>query len=531
MIYAIFALLLGSLVFRFLEETREFQQFGYYMGQYLKHSRGIDLHGDHLFFYISSLLLLCDHVAALSVSLAFAVLTLLFQTLIFRGLKPKHPLAFTMRIRRLFFTLLLLAVGTGVVLALYTVDTFGFFFAGVAFTVFFLFAPLIIVIANILNRPMELAINRRYYDDAIRCVGDAPFVRIAAITGSYGKTSVKNILGELLKKDFNTLIPPSSYNTKLGLTKVIRSELIPTTEIFVAEMGAKKKGEIKETVEMIPPDISLITTISGQHLETFGSIENIISEKSQVYRGLKAGGIAVVNYDDEKTRDLPIPREVRKIYISTSAVPPSPCCYVEEIKVDADGCSFVLIDGRNPDRTEKIPLRTELLGQHNVFNILAAATMAIALGAKTDHIVSAVRRLKPVKNRLSTRVERGVTILEDAFNSNPVGAKAALDVLALMNTSKRVIITPGMIELGKDEKAIHMNFGRQIAQVCDEVILVTRKQTENIYAGLKDSGYDMSKVTIVAGMREALDMIKRICKAGDTVLIENDLPDVFEEVL
>ncbi|MDO4754026.1 MAG: UDP-N-acetylmuramoyl-tripeptide--D-alanyl-D-alanine ligase [Bacillota bacterium] len=534
---AIIILLICGLILRYIEETREFQQLGYYMGQYARHSKITSLHGDHVFFY-GSLIAACfaSDVSfvisdiGLYVSLAFAAVHLLFQILIYRGLKPKHPLAYTMRIKRLLatVTVLILLASFGILYG--TVGYFGLLFIWIFMGFAFLFAPLMLLLANIVNRPMERAINNRYYREAKQCVENAPFLKIAAITGSFGKTSIKNILGDMLKYDFNTVVPPSSFNTKLGLTKVIRAELIPTTQVFIAEMGAKKIGEISETTQMLTPDVSLITTVVGQHLETFGSIENIIREKSEVYRALKPGSTAIINYDDRKMMQVAVPEGVHKLYISTKATPYAPSMYVEEVHVGGSGSRFVIVDNRDAEHVVRIPVKTSLLGEHNIFNILASAAMALTLGAKVTSIVTAAENLVPVKNRLSTRVERGITILEDAFNSNPVGAKAALDVLSLMDTDKRVIITPGMIELGDDEKEIHMEFGKQIAQVCDEVVLVTKKRTIHIYEGLKNSGYDMSKVTIVSGMRDALKMIHRICKAGDTVLIENDLPDVFEEV-
>lgn len=565
-ISGIFFFLTITVVLRILEETREFQQFGYYMLQYLKRRKTLGLHADHLFFITAASLLWVQGLSPLA-ALIPAAIGCLFQIMIYKGFQPKHPLVFTPRVVRLLFTNAVLFIGS--ITALWC-TTLSHPFVVIPFVFMFLLAPVIVVLTNLINRPLELMINAGYYAQAKKRVQDAPFLRIAAITGSFGKTSVKNILGDMLKRDFNTLVPPSSFNTKLGLTKVIRADLLPTTEVFIAEMGAKKKGEIKETVDMLTPDISVITTVVGQHLETFGSVEKIVAEKSWVYRGLRKGGTAIINADDPLLAELPMRDDVRCVRISAKGNPNcAPSVYVEDIAVDANGSSFTLVDARavsedkaterpassatpedsdgqdtvptgDADRisTERIhpqPIRTRmrtgLLGAHNIFNILVAATVALELGANISHIVSATETLQPVKNRLSQRMENGITILEDAFNSNPIGAKAALDVLAMIPSNKRVIITPGMIELGKNEKAVHEQFGKQIAAVCDEVVLVTKKQTENIYRGLEKAGFDMKRVIIVKGMREALKNIHKICKAGDTVLIENDLPDAYEEVV
>ncbi len=518
-------LLCGSLVMRFIEQLRAFQQLGYYAGQYARRN---SYYPDHVFTYIAAILL-CIPELHPGFSLFFAALDLSFQILIAKGLKPKHPLVYTKRILRLIITIAMLtAAALTATCALLPVK-----FSAVAVAVIHAAAPLMIIAANFINRPIELSINKFYYRQAEECVKAAPFLKIAAITGSFGKTSIKNILGDMLKRDFNILVPPSSYNTKLGLTRLIREELLPTTQVMIAEMGAKKTGEILETVQMLPPDVALISTIAGQHLETFGSLDNIINEKAKVFEHLKKNGSAIINFDDPNIVKIQQRVDINKIYYSTKQITNKdiPSVYAEKIRVHSGGSDFTLVDARSGSQIRKIELHTGLLGEHNISNIVAAAAMALELGATLQSIARATAELVPVKNRLSTRIENGVTILEDAFNSNPAGARAALNVLSIMPANRRIIITPGMIELGSAEKEVHSEFGRQIAAVCDEVVLVTKKRTADIYSGIQSAGYDMANVRIVGGMREALGLIKTICNEGDVVLIENDLPDAYEEVV
>lgn len=537
--------LLITLQSKTLEDAHIFQQMGYYTKQYLKHVPVFNIFGDHLFFYLSIATGVIGAFGLFGIhgllgwriaSLVLAAIAYLVQALISKGIKPKKPLVFTPRMRRLLFTEMLivvlpLLVGLPLLRAhWFSLERMYFYYLFYVFGVF-LFSQYLLVAANTINRPIELMINEHYYRDAKKVLSEAPFLKVAAITGSFGKTSIKNIVGSMLSSEFNTLISPASYNTKLGLTKTIRGELVPTTEIFVAEMGAKTLGEIQEIVEMVTPDVSLISTIVGQHLETFGSIENIAVEKSKVYHFLKQGGTAIVNIDDERVAALPLRSDVKKLTVS---VKQEADVYITDAVVSAEGPRFTLVDARKgAAKTSagaiRIPMHTPLLGSHNLLNIALSAAMALELGASHEAVKKAVERLRPVKNRLSTRVEKGFTVLEDAFNSNPIGAKAALDVLQLMPANKRIVITPGMIELGEEEPKIHNNFGRQIAAVADHVILVTKKQTEHIYQGLKEAGFDMNRVEVLNGMRAALARMAELAAEGDVVLIENDLPDAFEE--
>lgn len=523
MTYIVLAVLCASLAVRFAEQIRIFQQLGYYVEQYVRRN---SFYADHVFFYIAAALLYIPQLHPWP-ALFFALLHLMFQVLIAKGLKPKHPLVYTKRVMRLIFTLSVLIAAALITAQIFAPVALGGILAAIQAC-----APLLIIIANFINKPVELSINQNYYKDAEKCVKNAPFLKIAAITGSFGKTSIKNILGDMLKREFNILVPPSSYNTKLGLTRLIREKLLPTTQVMIAEMGAKKTGEILETVQMLPPDAALISTIFGQHLETFGSIENIVNEKAKVFEHLKKNGTAIINMDDANIVKIQQRIDVNKIYYSVRPITERvPAVYVENIRVHSGGSDFVLVDARSDKQIRRIEMHTGLLGEHNISNIVAAAAMALHLGASLKSIARATSELTPVKNRLSTRVEGGVTILEDAFNSNPIGAKAALNVLSLMPANKRIIITPGMIELGSAEKAVHTEFGRQIAAVCDEVVLVTKKRTADIYDGIQSAGYNMDNVRIVSGMREALALIKNAFNEGDVVLIENDLPDAYEEVV
>lgn len=521
-----------ALAQKFEEELHVFQQVGYYQSQLLIQRSKARFFADHIIFYLPLVIIAfmgsgiigCKN--ALIPALIFIV-HIIMQGWIIRANSHKTPLNKTPRVQRLLTTStvlpLALTVIIGYVYVILLGQNFGhmvYVFASIT-AICFLFSDAVVILANYINKPFEEAINQKYIDEAKEFLRQAPFLKIIAITGSYGKTSTKNILGDMLKAQFNTLISPASYNTKLGLTRNIRASLIPITEIFVAEMGSKKFGEIGQIAEFVRPDMSVITSVGPQHMATFGSVENIKKEKGEVFNKLKKGGTAFVNLDDEYIHSIPVPAGIKTV---TYSVKKKADYYLEDIYLDSTGYSFTLVA-----RGKKQPMHSQLLGRHNLTNILAAAAIAAEMGVSLESIQFTTKNLRPVKNRLSTRTESGVLILEDAFNSNPVGAVAALDVLKQIEGGTKIIMTPGMIELGDLEEETHLEFGRAIAKTADIAILVGKKQTKNIRRGIEKEGFDPSKLHIVPNMKSAFRLKDEIAKPGDVVLIENDLPDLFEE--
>lgn len=511
---------LFSIGINLISDIHLFQQFGYYTGPTITHKNKNRFFADHIIFYISIVLIACAKINVVSY-LILPIIHIYFQILIVKSGNKKTPLVYTNRVKRLIFTsFLILSAGT-IVIYLFSDITI----MAVYLLLVFVFSDFLIFLANLINQPYELLVNNYYYSQAKKALGQAPFLKSIGITGSYGKTSTKSILGEILKTQLNTVVPISSYNTKLGLTRTIRAEIVPTTEVFIAEMGAKKLGEIKEIAEFIRPDIAVITSIGEQHLETFKNLDNIIKEKSEIFKNLKEGGLAIINKDFKEISTLSLRPDIKKI---TYSVDTEADFYADNIRFIQGGYSFEFIDNRDWKNPLKYPVHSKLLGRHNISNIMASAVIAIEMGISPKNIIQSIAQIEPVKNRLSLRKENGTTILEDAFSSNPIGAKAALDVLSEMSANKRIIITPGMIELAEKEKEVHHNFGCQISKICDEVILVGKNQTRNILKGLQDSGYSMKKVHNVPSMAEAFLLKDKIAEIGDVVLIENDLPEALE---
>ena len=382
--------------------------------------------------------------------------------------------------------------------------------------------PCLTALAGFLVLPAEKAINRMYMHDAVRRMDEIPGLIRVGITGSYGKTSVKNILNTILSQKYNVLSTPASFNTPMGLTRVIRERLEPAHQVFLAEMGARHRNDIRELTDFIRPSIGILTSVGPQHLDTFRSLENITETKYDLIRSLPDNGYAVF-FDDEgicaelydKTQNVP------KIIVGRAGTG----IWAEDLSVSADGSSFTLCFGNE----KKLPCRTRLLGAHNIGNILLSCAVAQHLGLSDSQIQRGISMLVPVEHRLQLIPSRGgITVIDDAYNSNPRGARAALDVLAMF-PGRRIIVTPGMVELGAGEDDYNREFGRQISGSADLCVLIGEKHTLPIREGLNETGFPPDHIQVFPDLTSAVAWLQDIMHAGDDVLYENDLPDHYSE--
>ena len=245
------------------------------------------------------------------------------------------------------------------------------------------------------------------------------------ITGSYGKTSTKFILAAILGEKYSVLPTPSSFNTPMGLTKVIRTQLEPHHQVFIAEMGARHVGDIKELCDLVRPEYGVLTSVGEQHLETMGNIETIASTKFELIEGLKPGGAAFFGADDGGWCDKLFARargEKHRAGLGSGYL----SMYAEDITVGPSGSRFTLSDGEGG----RVTCETKLLGKHNIQNIVLSCAVAKRLGMTMEEIARGVLRAQPVEHRLQLiKGANGVIVIDDAFNANPSGAAAAFEVL------------------------------------------------------------------------------------------------------
>ena len=458
--------------------------------------------------------------------LAAAVWTVSYLILFLNHERPqeKKKLVFTQRAIRLFVVMIFLLAGLCALSFqnLIAANNFVSLFQ-MGFLVLFNIASFIIaMMANFLVTPLERGINRWYYNDAKKRIKVMPRLRTIGITGSFGKTSTKTILQAMLTQQFHVLMTPESYNTPMGVTKVIRSSLRPVHEIFIAEMGAKQQGDIKTLCNLISPSFGILTAIGEQHLESFKNLENIKHTKFELVEALPPDGIAFLNMDNEHIRALAPRSTVRTIFFGIDS---ADLHYsAKNIRMNSMGCSF---DFCTPGGKVH-EFHTSLLGKHTIYNILAAAALACELGVELKLLESAVRSLAPIPHRLELKTtSQNITIIDDAFNSNPVGAQSALEVLNAIEGKKKILITPGMVELGKREYELNKELGGRAAALCDYVILVGRQQSLPLQDGLRSVNFD--RYYIAQNLQDANQHLRTIVEAGDVVLYENDLPDTYNE--
>lgn len=455
------------------------------------------------------------------------------RTFHYQPTSEKTPLVMTDRATRLFnvhrmLNRLLLALTLLVSIAVYGVSSF---LSSVVFAILCLligfYQYVILIYANRMNAPKERKINQGFYDAAqekVRVLKEKG-LQVVGITGSFGKTSTKFITSTVLEEAFVVQNTPSSYNTPMGLSKVINDELDEKNEIFLAELGAKVPGEITEVAELVQPSIGIITAIGPTHMHLFKTIENIQKTKYELIEALGEEGVAIFNYDNEYVKPLADKTTKRTVRYGMEDIEKLDV-YAKDVVVHERGSAFTL----GFKEKGEVKAETKLLGKHNISNLLAAAGVGYVLGMEPEAIARGIAKVEPVEHRLNiVDGGTGIVVIDDAFNSNPVGARAALDVLGQFEKGKKIIVTPGMVELGDMEEEENYKFGKEIAKVCDVAVLVGPKRTAPIQKGLRDAGFQQDKMIVAKNLDEATASLGKVAVVGDVVLFENDLPDTYDE--
>ncbi len=395
--------------------------------------------------------------------------------------------------------------------------------------VVFHLAPLALPLANALNYPIEAGFRRMFRERARRRLRRAG-PTVIGITGSYGKTSTKEYLAHILRGRYRVLATPKSYNTLMGVCIVINEELEldEPVDYFIVEMGAYVEGEIREICELTRPQISMVTAVGPQHLERFGSLENTAKAKYEIIEALPPDGVGVFNWDDAYVRAM-YERGYPEVRIAVTWQNAEHATQLRFIATDVqetlDGIEFTLVDTL---LTEEKRFTSRLIGRHNVTNILMAVAVARHLGMSLNEIALRVATLEPAEHRLQRKtLPGGITVIDDAYSANPVGAKTALDVLALHRDGRRVLITPGIVELGPLQEQENARLGHYAAQVCTDIVLVGIEQTQPIQRGIHEAGFDGERLHVFNTRDEAIAWFRSALQEGDTVLFLNDLPDTY----
>lgn len=455
---------------------------------------------------------------------AFAVVSLFLFFTREKG-KAKKKLVYTPRVKRLLTAATILFIFIFAVLCQIQASFLAFLFT-LALLQALVF--LLVLGGNLLMLPVEKGISYYYYRDARRKLQGMPRLKVIGITGSYGKTSTKHIVQKILAQQYNVLMTPASFNTTMGVVRTIREQLSPLHDYFIVEMGAKKPGDIAEICRLVRPTVGMLTSVGPQHLETFKTIERVQETKFELIRALPSDGIAVLNRDEPLINDGMKRFEnstLRYVTYGLGQGEKLPHISARDIRYSEEGTEFTVVreDG------QEYPFKTKLLGKHNLYNLLAGIALAFALGMDYKSIYAGVRDIVPIEHRLQIKRKEDYVIIDDAYNANPVGTQMALEVLGLISGNKKILVTPGMIELGSREYELNREFARQAAQVCDYIILVGGKRTKPLQDGLAEAQYPPEKYTVVKDVFAAFEHLEKIRRKGDIILLENDLTDDYDE--
>lgn len=411
------------------------------------------------------------------------------------------PLAWTARLRRVA-AVAALVVAAAAAVSLLVSHPLPVVLGGLAL-------PAAVDLALVLLGPLERRLSQPWVDRARRRLAEVG-PRVVAITGSYGKTSTKGLVAHLLAGTARVVATPASFNNRLGLARSINEHLSSGTEVFVAELGTYGPGEIAEMCSWVTPEVGVITAIGPVHLERMKSEERIAAAKREI---LQQARVAVLNVDHPLLRRIADAEEAHRRVVRCSVTDPA-----ADVLVDKAG--VVLVQGVEVARLD--PDATV-----HPSNLACALGAVLALGFEPSAVAPRLRDLPVPPHRQAVgRSERGFAIIDDTYNSNPAGAEAALELLASLAApeGKRVVVTPGMVELGERQAEENQAFAAAAARVATHLLVVGRTNRRALLAGARVGG---AVVIVVPSREAAVAWARESLGPGDAVLYENDLPDHY----
>ena len=493
-----------------------FQQNRYELFRYFKWFSIDDYIKRHRFDIILVFISILSLVFSIDIIVVYilSVIKILYDGYIEYRSNYIKPLVYTNRVKRQIFTIILLDL-IFVYLLFYLIDHYYY----ISFIILLFISEFIIVIMALINYPIELYFKSLFINKAKYKIRSLDNLINIGITGSYGKTTTKNIIYEILSSKYHTLKTPASYNTPLGISKTILELLSPLHQVFICEMGSDHLGEIDYLTKFIGPKISVVVTIGPQHLNTFFSIDNIIKEKMTMIENLPKGGLGIINIDNDYIYNYSINN--KDIDIITVGIDRSADLRAINIQYNTKGSEF---DVKYSDNIYHF--KTKLLGKYNIINILVSIAIGLYLKVDINNIIRSISECPYIKNRLELKEINGFTFIDNSFNSNYEGFKMSIDILCNFSNT-RFIITPGLIDLGFKQKEYNYQLGQYMVGKVDICILIGDKQISDMYQGLIDNGFNKDNIIIFDHVLKAFDYIYRVAKIDDIILLENDLPDAF----
>ncbi len=505
-----------SAIFSLVKQLQMLQQNSYFPSRYFKWLKNNAPIKQTLLYLLSSILLFLDTKYWL---MLFSVIVLVFSVCeaVSTHRKSIKKLVFTARIKRLFAAAFVVLAVLIFVYAINFENLLGKISLIVCLALSIV-TPLLTLLVWLITAPIEKCFSKWYINDAKKILKNHKGLKVIGITGSYGKTSVKFILSRILSEKYNVVCTPQSFNTPMGVVRTIRGDIKPSTEIFVCEMGAKNIGDIKEICDIVNPSLGIITSVGPQHLETFKSVDNVFKTKFELADAVaKKDGKVYVNLNSSFLAE----RITENCYLTYGTGDAN--YKISDISSDRNGSNFTLCIN-----DKKIELTTRLLGMHSIINIAGAVAIAYDLGVSDKDIKFAVASLKPYEHRLELKGSVNASLMiDDAYNANPEGCIEAVRVLSTFGGMKKVIITPGLIELGDKEYEANYNLGLEAAKYCDIIILVGQNRSKPMADAINTTGFNKENLFIAKSFFEAMEIYSRFADSNTVLLVENDLPDNY----
>ena len=428
--------------------------------------------------------------------------------------KGKNKLAWTKRLTRLVILYFILI---SIITLIYFIFLSSFWLIALFVIIEFLFLQFILLFCALLLEPFEFLIKKYYIFKTCKKLKNFKGVKIA-ITGSFGKTSTKNFLEELLKSKYKVCSTPKNFNTPMGLCKTVLDLLKPDDEVLIVEMGARKRGDIAELMKMVDPDIGIITHIGEQHLESFGNLDNIKKTKYEMCEHMNKQGKIIFDCSSEDTFDLFKKYFGKKYSVNFK----NSFCYVTDLKCSHKGCNFNLHINH-----QQFKAQTKIVGKYMIFNIASACAVASLLGIEGDDLIKSILKIKPVKHRLELIENANFIIIDDSYNSNLYGGEQACECLDLFK-GKKIVISPGLVEQGNKQYELNYRLGKIIGEKCHQFIIMNEINKKALYEGAIAGGMQKNNIFFAQTREEQVALIKRLQDKNCVILFENDLPDIFK---
>lgn len=374
--------------------------------------------------------------------------------------------------------------------------------------------------------PITLLEKKRAIARASRKIAQMQGLRVVGITGSYGKSSTKEFLTAILESKFNVLKTPGNTNTDIGVAGVVMKDLKPEHEVFIVEAGAYKIGEIKKIVDLVKPRIGIITAVKDAHLGLFGSLKNIKKSKFELIEGLPEFGTAIFNSDSEGAEDLAGRAEQRKLAKVIRYSAGNKAGGAGGKKADLVAHNMVVEKEKVSFEVEGVKFELMVCGGQSVWSALAAIAAAREFGINLSEMVAPLRSAKLREHTMSLKkANKDLWLIDDTYNANPDGVMAGLEYLQqAYGDWQKIIVFPGMLELGQKSNEEHQRIAKKIAQVCDFAIFTSKDFEKEIFAGMKKADGDgqvaLGNFQFIEGDQKAvLAELKRFADGKKTVIL------------